>query len=220
MGLRCIILDIDGTLVLSNNAHAHAWEEALAEHGYKIPYDDIRPLIGMGGDNLLPELNPKLTQDDLMAKAISKRRSQLFLRKYAPNLKPTRGARDLVLELHDRGIKRVIATSANEEELDALLSAAHLSDLIDHSASKNDATQSKPAPDIVVAALHKSGCSASDCVMLGDTSYDAKSSRDAGVPFIALRCGGARDSDLAGADEIYDDPADLLAHLKTSRFFR
>lgn len=220
MAIRCIILDIDGTLVLSNNAHAHAWEEALGEHGYKIPYDNIRPLIGMGGDNLLPQLNPKLTQDDLMAKAISRRRSQLFLKKYAPDLKPTRGARDLVLELHDRGIKRVVATSASDQELDALLAAAHLSDLIDHTASKDDATQSKPAPDIVAVALHKSGCPSSDCVMLGDTSYDAQAARGAGVPFIAVRCGGASEADLAGADEVYNDPADLLAHLKTSQFFR
>lgn len=219
MAIRCIILDIDGTLVLSNNAHAHAWEEALAEHGYKIPYDQIRPLIGMGSDKLLPELNPRLTQDDLMAKAISRRRSQLFLKTYAPNLKPTRGARDLLLELHDRGIKRVVATSANEEELGELLLAARVTDLVDKAASKADAAQSKPAPDIVAAALQKSGCNASDCVMLGDTTYDVASAKDAGVAVIALRCGGTSDVELLGADEIYDDPADLLAHLTTSRFF-
>ncbi len=220
MSIRCIILDIDGTLVLSNNAHARAWEEVLAEHGYATPYDDIRPLIGMGGDKLLPKLNPRLTQDDIMAKAISGRRSQLFLKKYAPNLKPTRGARDLILELHDRGIKRVVATSANEQELDALLAAARVSDLIDGSASKADATESKPSPDIVTAALEKSGCTPSDCVMLGDTPYDVQAARSAGIAIIAVRCGGASDADLAGADEVYDDPADFLAHLRTSRFFR
>ena len=55
MGLiRGILLDIDGTLVDSNDAHAHAWVDALAEQGKKVAFEKIRPLIGMGGDKLLP----------------------------------------------------------------------------------------------------------------------------------------------------------------------
>ncbi len=219
MTVRCIILDVDGTLVLSNNAHARAWEEALHEYGFAIPYEKIRPLIGMGGDKLLPALDPRLTEDDPLAKAISERRSSLFLKKCVPVLKPTRGARDLLLELHDRGIRRVVATSANAEELGALLAAAGVNDLIEGSASKNDAAESKPAPDIVAAALQKAKCEPRSSVMLGDTAYDVRSAKDAGVPMIGLRCGGSSDADLAGADEIYEDPADLLAHFKNSQFF-
>ena len=50
-----VILDIDGTLVDSNDAHARSWITALTEHGYQIEFDEVRRLIGMGGDNLLPE---------------------------------------------------------------------------------------------------------------------------------------------------------------------
>ncbi|MDQ6932288.1 MAG: HAD-IA family hydrolase, partial [Candidatus Eremiobacteraeota bacterium] len=94
-----------------------------------------------------------------------------------------------------------------------------VSDLVDKAATKSDAAQSKPAPDIVAAALQKAKCNPSDCVMLGDTPYDVKSAKHAGVAVIALRCGGTSDGELVDADEIYDDPTDLLAHLKTSRFF-
>ena len=53
--IRAAILDVDGTLVDSNDAHARAWVDAFREFGYDVPYDKVRPLIGMGGDNLLPE---------------------------------------------------------------------------------------------------------------------------------------------------------------------
>ncbi|HET8674408.1 MAG TPA: HAD family hydrolase, partial [Blastocatellia bacterium] len=54
--IRGVILDVDGTLVDSNDAHARAWRDALAEHSIDVEYEKARPLIGMGGDKLLPEL--------------------------------------------------------------------------------------------------------------------------------------------------------------------
>jgi len=48
--LRGVLLDIDGTLLDSNDAHALAWVDALEEHGISVPFERIRPLIGMGGD--------------------------------------------------------------------------------------------------------------------------------------------------------------------------
>ena len=47
--LRGVILDVDGTLVDSNDAHARAWVEALKEGGFDVPFERVRPLIGMGG---------------------------------------------------------------------------------------------------------------------------------------------------------------------------
>ena len=55
-GLSAVLLDIDGTLIDSNDAHARAWAGALAAHGYVVPFEKVRPLIGMGGDKMLPIL--------------------------------------------------------------------------------------------------------------------------------------------------------------------
>src|SRR5205085_2539704 len=44
-----VLLDVDGTLIDSNDAHANAWVEALAELGPAISFDTVRPLIGKGG---------------------------------------------------------------------------------------------------------------------------------------------------------------------------
>jgi len=69
--LRGVIFDIDGTLIDSNDAHANSWVETLAEAGYQVPFDVIWPMIGMGGDKLLPtapgarELVERMNRDGL-----------------------------------------------------------------------------------------------------------------------------------------------------------
>ena len=53
--IHAVIFDVDGTLVDSNDAQARSWVDALKEFGYSVPYEKVRPLIGMGGDKVLPE---------------------------------------------------------------------------------------------------------------------------------------------------------------------
>ena len=44
---QAVLLDVDGTLVDSNPAHAHAWVEALAASGRRVDLLRVRPLVGM-----------------------------------------------------------------------------------------------------------------------------------------------------------------------------
>lgn len=211
-----VILDVDGTLVLSNDAHAQAWVEAYAAYGYEVLFDKVRPLIGMGGDQLMPQVTPGLNKDEGDGKAISERRKELMINRYGPILPPTKGARQLIQRMKDEGLKLIIASSATSQELEVLLKSAAIDGLIDQMTSSSDAESSKPAPDIVEAALKKLQMQPSEVLMLGDTPYDIQSADAAGVSVIAVRCGGFNDADLAGAKAIYDDPADLLAHYADS----
>ena len=208
---RGVILDVDGTLIDSNDAHARSWVDTFGEFGYDIPFESVRPLIGMGGDKLLPTA-VGVEKDSDEGERLSKRRGEIFRERYLGTLRPFAGARALLERLRDDGRTLVVATSAQREELRALLQQAGLADLMDEKTSSSDAAHSKPDPDIVEAAVKRSGVSAAECVMLGDTPYDVAAARRAGVRTIALRCGGWwEDDDLAGAVEIFDDPAALLA---------
>jgi beta-phosphoglucomutase-like phosphatase (HAD superfamily) len=51
-----VILDVDGTLVDSNDAHAEAWSASFKQNGYDIEPATVRPLMGMGGDKILPKM--------------------------------------------------------------------------------------------------------------------------------------------------------------------
>ena len=216
MALQAVLLDVDGTLVLSNDAHAQAWIEAFAAFGYEVSFEQVRPLIGMGGDKVLPELVPGLTKEEGDGKAISERRKELIISSFGPKLLPSNGARQLVLHMQQVGLRLMVASSATSEEMEVLLKAAQLDDLLDEITTSSDAKDSKPSPDIVEAALSKLKMEPSQVLMLGDTPYDIQSAGAAGVGVIAVRCGGFKDADLTGAKAIYDDPADLLAQYANS----
>lgn len=216
MELQGVILDVDGTLVLSNDAHAQAWVEAFAASGYEIRFEQVRPLIGMGGDQIIPMLVPGLNNQEGEGKAISQRRKALILNQFGPSLESAPGSRPLVERMQAEGLKLVIASSATAQELSLLLKIAEIEDLISEVTAAGDAEASKPAPDIVEAALQKLQMAPGQAVMLGDSPYDIEAAAQAGVGVIALRCGGFSDQQLAGAIAIYDHPADLLAQYEHS----
>lgn len=212
--VRGVILDMDGTLIDSNDAHARAWELALAELGQPVSFSEIRPLIGMGGDNLLPELG--VVHDSELGEAVSARRSAVFRERFLPHLQPFPRARELVARMAEEGLSVVVASSAKESELKAMLERVGIAELIGAATSKDDADKSKPDPDTVEAALQRLELPSDAVVMLGDSPYDIDAATRAGVGVVALRCGGFDDDALHGALAIYDDPADLLARFERS----
>jgi HAD superfamily hydrolase (TIGR01509 family) len=206
------LIDVDGTLVDSNDAHAHAWVKAFAEAGVAVPFDDVRWKIGMGGDKLMPAVSG-ISEESPQGKRISERRREIFKREFLPRLQPFRGAGPLVAALKSRGVQAVVASSAKKDELERLLQIAHAESLIDDATSSDDAEESKPDPDIVHAALQQANTPPERSVMIGDTPYDIEAAQRAGVAAIAFRCGGWNDAALKGAVAIYDGPWDLLARL-------
>lgn len=214
---RGVIFDIDGTLVDSNRAHAESWAETLRSFGYSVSADQVQPLIGMGGDKLLPKLIGVDIESD-EGKKYSEHRTRLFFEEYFPSLRAFPGVRALAQRLHDDGHVLVVASSASEDELEKLLGLAGIKDLLTDATSSDDAERSKPDPDIVHAAIRQSGLPARELVMVGDTPYDVEAARRAGVRIIAVRTGGWDDQALAGASAIYDDVGTLLAEYEKSIF--
>jgi HAD superfamily hydrolase (TIGR01509 family) len=215
--LRGVIFDIDGTLVASNEAHARSWVDTLSEAGFEMPFDVIWPMIGMGGDKLLPAAIG-IESGTLRGRSLTKRRWQIFERHYLPRLEPTPGARDLVQRMSEDGFELIVASSASGNELGSLLEAADVSDLIQQTTSASDAARSKPDPDIVQAAVRKSRISPDRLIMLGDTPYDVEASIGAHVNLVGLLCGGWTMTELSGATAIYEDPSDLLSWYDYSPF--
>lgn len=213
--IRGAILDVDGTLLNSNDAHARAWVQALAEANVQVTFEEVRKLIGMGGDKLLPAV-ASIEHSSDRGKRVSERRSAIFEEWFLPKLRPFPHTRDLLLRMRSAGLKLTIASSAQQPELDGFLKIADVLDLIEGSASSSDASNSKPDPDIVQAALARLGLRAEQVLMIGDTPYDIEAAARCGIETLAFRCGGRSDADLSGALAIFDDPADLLQRFDES----
>jgi HAD superfamily hydrolase (TIGR01509 family) len=214
-----VLLDVDGTLIDSNDAHARAWVDAAAEFGFDIAFDQVRPLIGMGGDRVLPALTGLQEESDLGERLLD-RRGEIFRERYLPSLQPCKGAQALLQKLEEHGIRSVVATSASEEDLEPLLDRIGIRREVDDATNSDDAESSKPSPDIIEAAIEQAGAEPAAIIMIGDTPYDIEAARRAGVSIVAVRCGGWwDDAALAGADAIYDDPAHIVREWERSPFF-
>lgn len=214
---KAVLLDIDGTLIDSNDAHAEAWVDVLSSFGYSPRFSEIRRLIGKGGDKLLPEVT-NVESTTTLGKLISEQRTERFLTHYAPRLKPFPRARELLERMRDDGYRLVTATSANSDELATLLRVIGIEDLIYQRTSSSDAKDSKPDPDIVKAALERAECKPERALFLGDTPYDVEAALKSNVRVVALRSGGWRDEELTGAERVYASVAEVLENYAASPF--
>lgn len=213
-----VMLDIDGTFVLSNDAQAQAWVEAFTAFGHELEFDRVRPLIGMGGDRIIPKFLPEFSDKEGEGKKIADRRKELIMDKFAVNLAPANGSRDLIIKMQQQGLRLLIASSATSEELSVLLKVAQVDDLLsqDEATTSSDTEASKPEPDLIEVALDRLGIQADRVVMIGDTPYDIEAAQKVGIQTITFRCGGFNDEQLKDAIAIYNDPADLLEHYDDS----
>ncbi len=189
----------------------------MAEQGYPVSFETVRPLIGMGGDKIVPQ-TLGIAKESEEGKRFSQRRKEIFKQRYLPHLKAFPGTRELLERMHKQGLKLIIATSAEPDEVQGLLQiiGPHASELFAPLISAQEVKHSKPDPDVIYAAVQHSGYSPQELVMIGDTPYDIEAAAKVKSKAIAFRCGGWSDKDLAGAIMIYDGPADLLAHYETS----
>jgi membrane protein len=219
MTIKAVFFDIDGTLVDSNEFHVSAWERAFQESLFPVDRAAIRRQIGKGADMLLPALAPELPEKD--RKAIADRHGKIFQTGYLSQVQPFPHARDLIAALHARGLKVLLASSAQQAEVDHYVDLLDARGLISGTTSGDDVRKTKPAGDIFLSALSKvTPIAALEVVAIGDTPYDATAARKAGIRTIAVKSGGFPESSLvdAGAVAIYDSVGDLFERLNESLF--
>jgi beta-phosphoglucomutase-like phosphatase (HAD superfamily) len=215
---KAVIFDVDGTLIDSVDLHTEAWVEALKHYGIEVSFEDMRPQIGKGGDQLLPLFVPA----DLLREReeeISSFRSDLFKRKYLPQIRPFPAVPDLFRRIREAGQQIVLASSGKADEVANYARIAGVADLLDEKTTADDAEHSKPAPDIFEAALAKlAPLGPDDTIVVGDTPWDVIAAKRAGLRTVGLLCGGVPEATLreAGALATYRDPQDLLASYDTS----
>lgn len=214
---RCgVLLDVDGTLVDTTYLHTVSWWEALRQADHRVPMARIHRSIGMGSDNLLDDLlGPERDRD---GDGRLRESHDTLYTEYWERLTPLPGAVELLRACAARGLRVVLATSAAEHEVAALRAVLAADDVIDTVTSSADAQESKPAPDILVAALKQSGLAAERVVFVGDSVWDVAAAGKLDIPCIGLTCGGTSRAELAGAGAVavYDDPAALLDGLGDS----
>jgi len=219
--IEAVLCDIDGTLVQSNWLHAAAWKDAFAAIDIQLELEELRRQIGKGGDELIPVFVPWWRRS-AVEEPLKTYRKFIFQQDYLHQVKALPKVRDFLLRLKEAGIELSLATSADQDQLEAYKKIAHMEDLIKESSSADDADRSKPHPDIFEATLKKLGLPASKVLALGDTPYDAEAAGKAGISTVGVTTGGWSKQEMleAGCIEAYTDVAELLERFEESVFLR
>lgn len=207
------LLDLDGTLVDSNYHQAIAWYRAFREHGIVLPVWRLHRHVGMGGDLFVAAVAGDQAEHDLgddLRQAHSRHFHELI-----DEVEPLPEARTLVRVLHDKGAAVVLASSANEEDLEHFRSQLAVDDLLTAATSSADVENAKPEPDIICAARAKVP-DAERSVMIGDSVWDCRAARRAGIASVALLTGGFSEQELreAGAASVFASISELIEHLE------
>lgn len=217
MPLRALLFDLDGTLVDTNRAHARAYAEAFAAHGYAVSVEAALRLIGKGSTFLVPDLigEDAARRDEEAIGEVKKEHFERIAREEGFRL---HSGAELVLDaVRARGLKLALCTAADEDELDVIFGGAgtDLRPHFDVVTTASDADEPKPEPDVLYVALQKLDVGPDACALVGDTIYDGQTAAKAGVPFVGVATGMWSDADLraAGARAVYPDVATLLDRL-------
>jgi len=211
--VEAALLDVDGTLIDSNYQHALAWYRAFRRHGIVLPVWRVHRAIGMGGDQLVPALAGEKV-DKEKGDEIRETREPIY-KELLSEVEPLHGAHDLIVDLKERGMRVVLASSSPKDELEHYLELLDAEDLADASTTKDDVEATKPAPDLVRAALEKAGVEADRAVMVGDARWDVEAAAKAGVETLCVMTGGWSKQELreAGAAAVFESADELRRRL-------
>ena len=213
---RGVLFDVDGTLVDSTYFHTIAWWQGFRQQGMDVPMASIHRHIGMGGDKLLDRLLPPDADEELRG-AIERAHGAIFST-FWPAIRPFDAARALLQRCSESGFAVALASSAHARDLQVLRGILDAEDWIDCVTSSADASESKPSPDILRAALERLKLGPEDVVYVGDSVWDVEAAARLDIGTIGLTCGGISEAELrtAGALEVYADPRSLLQSLDGS----
>lgn len=211
MSTAGVLLDVDGTLVDSNYLHTIAWSRALRDRGEWAPMNALHRLVGMGGDQLTERILGEVDE-------LASERWQVHYEELIGEVRTFPGATELVRSLHDAGLSVVLASSSPPDHVERMVEVLDVSDALSAVTTADDGASSKPAPDIFEAALEVGGLDPERAVVVGDSIWDIRAARAAGLGTIAVETGGFSRHELTeeGAAAVFRDVEELGRRWRTS----
>jgi beta-phosphoglucomutase-like phosphatase (HAD superfamily) len=183
-----IIFDMDGLMLDTESIYKVAWQSAARECGFEIPdalYDRFtgRPipecealLLQVLADNAaLPAQMPEFRQ---------RRREHWMAHVAAHGIAQKKGLLNLLKYLQASKIRRSIATSTGHE--DATFCLGELRNWFEGMTNGPEVQRGKPAPDIFLLALQRTGLQASECLVLEDSEAGVAAAHAAGLRVIMV----------------------------------
>ena len=213
--MPAFLFDLDGTLIDSVYQHVLAWHEALEEMGLSLAVWRIHRRIGMSGGLFVQALGREIGHPltDELAAELQQKHAAAYQRQ-RKGLRPLPGASELLDQLSRAGVRYAIATSGHREIAEPSLKMLGVRPEIPV-ITRDEVRRAKPDPDLFVAAAARLNVPITNAMVVGDSVWDLLAARRAGCLGVGVLSGGYGKEELerVGAYRVYQDAADMLAHL-------
>src|SRR5215510_6531549 len=210
------LFDLDGTLVDSVYQHVLAWKEALDAEGIELSVWRIHRKIGMSGglftNQLLRETSIGISAERV--ERLRRNHAEAY-RKLAKDVRPLPGAQALLAWLSENEIPWAIATSGRMETAAPNLEVLGVDPERIPVITRDLVRYAKPDPDLFVSAAARLGVAIETALVVGDSIWDMLAATRCRALGVGLLSGGYGPDELrqTGAIRVYEDPADLFAHI-------
>lgn len=188
---RCVVFDLDGTLVDTGPDLTAATNHVLALAGRPaVTVEEVRDMVGLGARKLIerglaytgggtPELAESLLQP--------------FLDYYARNVcvgsQPFPGVEQALAQLQDAGVLIGICTNKPEALSLALIETLGWRRFFPVNIGGDSLPFRKPDGRHILTVVERLGGNPHETVMVGDSAVDVGAARDAGLPVVAVSFG-------------------------------
>lgn len=199
---RCIILDVDGTMLDTLDAELLCLQKVLNKRGIDVKQSDLEFAFGVPTEKVFEKYGIKDIEristewNNCMARSISD--SHIY-----------DGILDVLERLKDSSIVTGVVTSRTEEELERDFRPLDFFKYFRHIICAEDTKKHKPHPDPLLKFLEISGQKRGDCVYIGDTIHDMQSANAANIDF-ALAKWGAESPESINTSIILESPKEIF----------
>lgn len=212
--IKCVIFDMDGVVVNSEPVSYAANQEMYKSLDIVVPDDVYATFTGNSDKNIAQKLIDLYKLEISLDELLQKKFDHLMLMFDKIELMP--GVTNLIADLHDNGIKLILASSSSKRKIEKIFTHFNLHKYFDAIISGEDFEFSKPDPAIFLEAVSKSGFAKNECIIIEDSTNGIKAAKAAGVYCIAYQSEHALLQDTSLADKIITNFKELTAdNIKT-----
>jgi beta-phosphoglucomutase len=179
-----VVFDMDGVLVDSAEPHFRSWQELAKENGVEVTREQFGSTFGRHNRDIIPLLFGSVSEERL--KALSERKEEIYRELIRDNAPVVPGAVPLVRALHRAGLKVGVGSSGPRANIDLVLRAMEVDEILDAVVSADDVTRGKPDPEVFSLACARLGLDPRRCVVVEDAPAGVEAGKAAGAAVIAV----------------------------------
>ena len=212
--IKCVIFDMDGIIIDSEEIHKKAYYETFKSIGVDVSDDLYKTFTGSSTINafqkLVAHFNLKLKPEELV---LSKRKRYVNFFENDPTLHLVKGVENLIKHCYNKKLTLILASSSAMVNIDRVFNRFHLNQYFTAKISGADLTASKPHPEIFEKAALLGNTPKENCIVIEDSDNGVKAANDANIFVVGYQNPMAEDQTLENADLVINNFNTLRANI-------